>query len=160
MAEPIETLVTPPMHLAKGVWGNERTSLPIGESDIRRWVIATFWPAEPPRIYWDADYARTTRYGGIIAPPDFNPFTWPVQRARSGATVPMGRGKTGMNGGQTDTYGVPMRPGDVIRSRTRLRDWEEKVGRLGLTLYVYSEMEWHNQQDEHVRTRISIQIRY
>ena len=31
------------------------------------------------------------------------------------------RGRRGMNGGQVDTYGVPMRPGDVITARNRAR---------------------------------------
>ena len=65
-----------------------------------------------------------------------------------------------MNGGQTDTYGAPMRPGDVISARNRLVDWWEREGRLGHTLYVRSEVEWRNQRDERVRTRFSIGIRY
>lgn len=158
MAQAQETLVTQDMIDRKGVWGGERTSYPIGESDIRRWAIATYWPERPPAIYWDADYAKTTRYGGIVAPPDFNPFAWPVERPQRAATG--GRGRTGLNGGQTDTYGVPMRPGDVITARSRLKDWNEREGRMGLTLFTYTETEWRNQRDELVRTRISIGVRY
>lgn len=160
-AEP-ETLVTPDMHERKGVWGNERTSPPVAESDIRKWAIATYWPDKPPALYWDAEYAVTTRYGGIIAPPDFNPFAWPVERpARpQPAAGQGGRGRTGLNGGQTDTYGVPIRPGDVIRARTRLKEWNERQGRMGLMLYTFTETEWRNQHDELVRTRISTGIRY
>ena len=65
-----------------------------------------------------------------------------------------------MNGGQTDTYGVPMRPGDVITSRSRLRDWEERTTRLGHTLFSFSETEWHNQGGELVKRRVSTSIRY
>lgn len=166
-----ETLVTPDMIDRKGVWGGHRTSPPISESDIRKWAIATYWPEKPPPIYWDAEYARTTRHEGIIAPPDFNPFAWPVERPRpGGAAIPAAArgardGKprprlTGMNGGQTDTYGVPMRPGDRIESRTRLVDWNEREGRLGLTLYTYTETEWTNQRGELVRRRIQTGIRY
>jgi len=158
-----ETLVTQDMLDRKGVWGNERESPRIAESDIRKWAIATYWPEEPPPLYWDSDYAAGTKYAGIIAPPDFNPFAWPVQRPQrtgSTATSPSGRRLTGLHGGQTDTYGVPMRPGDVIRSRTRLKDWEERQGRMGLTLYTFTETEWRNQDDELVRVRISTGIRY
>ena len=157
-SSPTETLVTQDMIERQGVWGNERISPPIAESDIRKWAIATYWPEQPPRIYWDADYAATTRWGGIIAPSDFNPFAWPVVRPPRPAT--MGKGRTGLNGGQTDTYGVPMRPGDVIRSRSQLKEWNERQGRMGLMLYTYTETQWHNQDDELVRTRISIGIRY
>ena len=177
-ADAPDTLVTPDMEARKGVWGGERVSPPISESDIRKWAIATYWPDKPPAIYWDVDYAKTTRYEGIIAPSDFNPFAWPVERPRPNAAALAamaarrgarggadGEGArrprtTGMNGGQTDTYGQPMRPGDVIRSRTRLRDWEERDGRLGLTLYTYTETEWTNQDGELVRRRISTGIRY
>ena len=161
----VETLVTAEMEERKGVWGNERVSYPVSESDIRKWAIAVYWGETPPRLYWDAEYARGTRWGGIIAPQDFNPFAWAVP---TGAVKPAGavpgqqtrRGGNVMNGGQADTYGVPMRPGDVITSRSRLSHWEERQGRNGLTLFTYTETEWRNQDGELVKTRISTGIRY
>ena len=159
------TYVTPQMREAQGEWGEARVAPPITETDIRRWAMATFYPQQPPRVYWDAEYAASTRWGGIVAPPDFNPFAWPVERPKGGPAGlagqhPEGKPLTGMNGGQTDTYGAPMRPGDVISARSRLVDWWEREGRLGHTLYVRSETEWRNQRDEHVKTRLSISIRY
>ena len=65
-----------------------------------------------------------------------------------------------MNGGQVETFGVPIRPGDVITARTRLKDWNERTTRLGLTLFTNTETEWRNQKGEHVKTRISTGIRY
>jgi acyl dehydratase len=176
----VVSLVTPDMEERKGVWGQERRSYPVSESDIRKWAIAVYWPERPPPIFWDADYARTTRWGGIIAPQDFNPFAWPVERpmmaagmggaagagagggrrSAGGAQGAGGRRLRNMNGGQTDTYGVPMRPGDVITSRSRLRDWEERETRLGATLFVFSENEWQNQDGELVKRRVSTAIRY
>lgn len=157
--------VTDAMRAAKGQWGETRTAPPITETDIRRWAMATYYPKQPPRLYWDAAYAASTRWGGIVAPPDFNPFAWPVERPHPGppglaGERPDGKPLTGMNGGQTDTYGAPMRPGDVIAARNRLVDWWEREGRLGHTLYVRSEIEWRNQRDELVKTRLSISIRY
>jgi hypothetical protein len=163
MTSEATTYVTHEMIDAKGVWGPPRVSPPISLSDIRKWAIAVYWPEQPPRIFWDEEYARTTRYGGIIAPQDFNPFAWPIDREPEGAnrrSVVSGPGQRGMNGGQTDTYGVPMRPGDVITSRRRLRDFQENTGRLGLTLYVYNEDRWENQNGEFVKSRVSISIRY
>lgn len=157
------TLVTPDMEARKGVWGSERVSPPISESDIRKWAIAVYWPETPPPIFWDADYAATTRWGGIIAPPDFNPFAWPIVTERpekKKADRPKGPKLRGMNGGQVETYGVPMRPGDVITARSRLRDWEERDTRLGLTLFSYSELEWRNQRDELIKRRVSTAILY
>ena len=162
-----ETLITEDMLERKGVWGRERVSPPVSESDIRKWAIAVYWPKPPPPIFWDLDYARGTRWGGIIAPPDFNPFAWPVtveRPARVAAaatnTPKSGKGRRGMNGGQVETYGVPMRPGDIVTARNRLRDWDERGTRLGLTLFSYSETEWRNQGGELVKTRVSTAIRY
>ncbi|MYB42436.1 MAG: MaoC family dehydratase, partial [Chloroflexi bacterium] len=88
MSEEPETLVTEEMIEAKGVWGDEDTSHPVTESDIRKWAIATYWPDKPPPLYWDDDYARGTKWGGIIAPRDFNPFAWPVDRPGRGGGGP------------------------------------------------------------------------
>lgn len=166
MSEEPETLVTEEMIQAKGVWGEETTSHPVTESDIRKWAIATYWPDKPPPLYWDEEYARGTKWGGIIAPRDFNPFAWPVHRppgppsagARPGQTPK--KGENVLNGGQADTWFAPIRPGDVMTTRTRLSHWEERTGRLGLTLFTYTEIEWRNQDDQVVRRRISTGIRY
>ena len=158
------TLVTPDMIERKGVWGSPRISPPVSESDIRKWAIAVYWPETPPPLFWDAAYAAGTRWGSIIAPPDFNPFAWPIvtERAKPKANTdrPRGQRLRGMNGGQVETYGVPMRPGDIVTARNRLRDWEERQTRLGHTLFSYSELEWRNQDDELVKRRVSTAIQY
>ena len=64
MASGVDTLISPAMQEAKGKWGEPRVSPPIAASDIRKWAIATYWPETPPPIYWDDDYAKTTRWGG------------------------------------------------------------------------------------------------
>ena len=166
MSEELETLVTEEMIAAKGVWGAETRSHAVTESDIRKWAIATYWPEKPPPIYWDEEYARNSRWGGIIAPRDFNPFAWPVDQppgprsvgAQPGQTPK--KGENVLNGGQADTWYKPIRPGDVLTSRTRLSHWDERTGRLGLTLFSYTEVEWRDQHDELVRRRISTGIRY
>lgn len=157
--------VTEEMRAAQGTWGPTRSSYPITATDIRRWAMATYYPKQPPRIYWDEEYARSTKWQGIIAPRDFNPFAWSleksvgVQPGLSGRR-PDSKPLTGMNGGQTDTYGVPMRPGEVVTAKSRLYDWWEREGRLGHTLYVRNEIEWRNQDNELVKSRMSIGIRY
>jgi hypothetical protein len=161
----VDTLVTPEMEQQKGVWGEETVSYPVSESDIRKWAIAVYWPQPPPRLYWDPEYAKTTRWGGIVAPEDFNPFAWPIRdsEVKPAGAVPGQQARRGgnvMNGGQVDTFGVRMRPGDVITRRSRLSHWEERQGRNGLTLFSYSETEWRNQRGELVKLRVSTGIRY
>ena len=65
-----------------------------------------------------------------------------------------------MNGGQKEVYGVHIRPGDIITAKTAIVKMEEKVGKLGLTLYKYTETVWTSQRNEFVRSRISTSIVY
>lgn len=164
MAE-VESLVTESMRERQGIWAKGAQSYPVSESDIRRWAIAVYWPETPPKLYWDAEYAATTRWGGIVAPQEFNPFAWPPDRPRRASAGPVPgqapkKGENILNGGQTDTFFAAMRAGDIITSRSRLSHWEEKDGRHGLTIFEYNETEWHNQHDELVKRRISIGVRY
>jgi hypothetical protein len=161
----VDTLVTLEMLQQKGVWEAEKVSYPISESDVRKWAIASYWPETPPRLFWDPEHAKTTRWGGIVAPEDFNPFAWPVPvgKVELAGAIPGQETKPGgnvLNGGQVDTFGVRMRPGDVITSRMRLSHWEERQGRNGLTLFNYYETEWRNQKGELVKRRIATIIRY
>ncbi|BBX01002.1 hypothetical protein MMOR_19380 [Mycolicibacterium moriokaense] len=160
------SMITDRLAAAIGVWHEEGPpSFPIDRSDIRRWAIATHWPHEPPRLYWDEDYANATRWGGIIAPEDFNPFAWPVTRSDDGPTryvmpKPGEPGQRMLNGGVVFQFVQPMRPGDVIRGRWRIKDAAEREGKLGQMLYIQLERQLHNQRDELIRTRIDTVIRY
>ncbi len=159
-----ETLVTPEMEQRKNKWSEPRVSPPIALSDIRKWAIAVYWPETPPRLYWDEEYAKTTHWGGIIAPQEFNPFAWPVRRENVPSLqlgpTPGGVGTRGMNGGQVVEYHFPMRPGDVISSSNALVEWHERRTRLGLTLFSISENRWTNQKGELVKVGKSTGIRY
>ncbi|WP_068180167.1 MaoC family dehydratase N-terminal domain-containing protein [Mycobacterium sp. UM_CSW] len=161
-----DTLISDRLASVLGVWHDQGApSAPIDRSDIRRWAIATYWPQRPPRLYWDENYAQTTRWGGIVAPDDFNPFAWPIEPLDTGATKyafprPGEPGQHLLNGGVELTFGQPMRPGDVITGRWRIRDATERQGRLGLMLYVAIERELRNQYADLVRTRVDTVIRY
>ena len=48
----------------------------------------------------------------------------------------------------------------MFRSSEALVNWEEREGRLGLTLFSYREIRWTNQDDELVKSRISVGIRF
>jgi hypothetical protein len=75
---------------------------------------------------------------------------------------PMGKepGQRGLNGGSEARYGVPMRPGDVIRSGTKLVDVYEKTGRLGVMMFLINETTWTNQKGEVVKVDRKTSIRY
>ena len=138
-------------------------SPPISESDIRKWAIAVYWPETPPRQFWDAKYASRRRWGGIVAPQEFNPFAWPIERkeaTRLGGPIGKDPGQRVLNGGSEARYYAPMRPGDIIRSGTKLVDAYEKTGRLGVMMFLINETTWTNQQGEVVKVDRKTSIRY
>jgi hypothetical protein len=152
-----------------------RVSFPVAESDIRRWAIAVYYPAEPSREFWDEAYAKATRYGGIVAPEDFNPFAWmaaekeepPLEiEANNPDRTELSLGIAGpglkyqLNGGMEVDYGVRMRPGDVITSVNRLLRYSEREGRLGLMLFTTTEDTWTNADGDTVKKSRMTLIRY
>jgi len=158
-----DTYITDDIRSMLNVERDVLLSPPISESDIRKWAIAVYWPDTPPRQFWDADYARSSRWGGIVAPEEFNPFAWPIERreaTRLGGPQGKGPGQRGMNGGSEATYYTPMRPGDVIRSSTQLVDAYEKAGRLGVMMFLVNETTWTNQNGEKIKVDRKISIRY
>jgi hypothetical protein len=175
VSEPeVTTYISPAMADAVGSELSRQVSYPISESDIRKWAIALYYPESPPRLFWDADFARGSVHGGMVAPEDFNPFAWMtaepggVQGSRS--NDPQGTEKTlgleppavafQVNGGISVTYGQRMRPGDVITSITRLGGYQERTGRLGLMLFTTQDTSWTNQHGELVRQTQGTVIRY
>jgi hypothetical protein len=158
-------------------FGSERSSVPISLSDIRKWALAVYYPEVPPRLFWDEDYARATVYGGIVAPEEFNPFAWftadgavmaptfqgPIRGSGPEEAFGVAPPETTfiLNGGIQVSYGVRMRPGEVITSgQTKVVDYQERQGRLGLTLFTTTETTWTNQDGEMVKTTRGTGIRY
>jgi acyl dehydratase len=164
MAEAGAVLVTDRLRDAIGVWRPAgKPSYPVEAGAIRRWAIAVYWPEAPPRIYYDEDYARGTRWGGIVAPPEFNPFAWPVRRAVESMPyhpAPREPAPNMLNGGLVMRFGAPIRPGDVITSRQRIASAEQKVGRFGETLWIEIERKLTNQSGEWVRTMLHTIVRH
>src|SRR5262245_42696691 len=130
------------------------TALPVDANDIRRWAIATHWPEPPPAEFTDEEAAERGRWGGLVAPRDFNPFAWMSQDARREPWL-RGMGTTPgtrvLNGGQRSRYFAPIRPGDVITSVASLAGAYERKGKLGNMLFLVNETRWTNQEGSLVR---------
>jgi hypothetical protein len=158
-------------------FGSRRASVPISLSDIRKWAIAIYYPEVPPRLFWDEEYAATTPHGGVVAPEEFNPFAWftaegpviaptyegPIRGSGPESAFGVEGPETTfiLNGGMEVSYGVRMKPGDVITSsETRLLDYQERQSRLGLMLITRTETAWTNQNDQMVKVTRAIGIRY
>jgi N-terminal half of MaoC dehydratase len=168
-----KTVISDDMRNAIGRELGCSVSFPITDSDIRRWALAVYYPEDPPRLFWDAEYAAGTVHRGIVAPEEFNPFAWMTadgpQRAAADHDPDLTEKtlaidgpdlKCQLNGGMEVEYSVRMRPGDVITSVRRLAEYREREGRLGLMLFTVSEDTWTNQGDELVKISRSTLIRY
>lgn len=161
--------ITDDMRASLGRELGRKVSFPVSASDIRKWALATWYPATPPRRFWDRPEAE------LCAPDDFNPFAW-MTVPPEGQEPDLGRGgyrspeetlglpkaatTSIINGGRVATYGEPMRPGDVITSANRLTDYFEREGRLGLMLFTTTTDTWTNQRDDLVKTEVLTFIRY
>jgi hypothetical protein len=149
------TFITAEMRDAVGREITRFTSHPISRSDIRKWLISVYWPEHPPQLSTDTQ-------GNILAPEEFNPFAWSVAEG-TGSWHRVGHDPEGylrierprvratVNGSVEVEYGARMRSGDVITAISRLRDYEEREGRMGRLLFRTTEEVWTNQDDEFVK---------
>ncbi|MDX1581427.1 MAG: MaoC family dehydratase N-terminal domain-containing protein [Alphaproteobacteria bacterium] len=174
LAEPMATFITEEMRGIIGAVMRESVSYPISASDIRKWAMAVYWPQTPPRLYWDEAYARTTPFGGLVAPDDFNPFAWMTQKPAADepavAQTAFSEEELGVSPPPFKAMilseinarhsGLRMREGDVIRSTHKITDYFEREGRMGHMLYTTLSNELFNQKGDWIRTVDSVFIRY
>lgn len=135
----------------------------VGANDIARWWIATYWPERPPPSYLGRDDAERGPWGGVVAPRDFDPFAWMLNRPWGGDWLwGMGAepGKRVLNGGQRNLYFAPIRPGDVISVTRRFADVVERETKRGPMVFFTSEFRWTNQHEEPVRLGYQTTIYY
>ena len=96
-------------------------------------------------IFCDPEYAKSTKYGELIAPPTF---------LYSVYWVPLGSGAAGVHawysGGDWQCY-RPVYKGDSFSVVIAFRDFEEKKGRMagGRSIYInYTDVMYINQRNE------------
>jgi len=101
---------------------------------IRRFAIASM---ETDPIYYDEEYAKTTEYGTIIAPPNFaRTFYIPPVRPVEGDMLPI-RGR--LHATQKYEYLKPIKAGDTVYFRSTLVSAREKQGSSGWLLFLTFE---------------------
>ena len=91
-------------------------------------------------LYFDEEYAKKSRFGGIIAPPGIHSFLLAACTAHDDWMREPGT----INAGQCWFYNVPARPGDKIRLVCKALDRFIKKDRL----FVIHENVFYNQNDE------------
>ena len=133
------------------------------------------------QVYYDADYAKGTEAGGIIAPPTFaqasaqfdpNYFLRPkigqpwfgsgknptgiVREAGGGG----GGGGGGLHAEQHFEYHRHLKPGDVLTAENKPgKTWEKEGKRSGKLVFSESVTEYRDQNGELVITARSVGVR-
>ena len=89
--------------------------------------------------------ASETGNAGLVAPPTFcNIFTSGIKRP----DIKLEFGDTGFFAGQAIECLVPVRPGDTLEARGKLRDVYAKTGRSGKMVFTVWETSFTNQTGE------------
>jgi acyl dehydratase len=162
------TYITPEVKALIGVEGEPQSCWePVERSEIRRFAQAVM---DDDPIFWHDDYAKNTRYGGVVAPPLFPLF---AQRRPPGTPDPLAEAAvnpdfdgfaglltTGLppvplpqlprllNGGtEVELYQLPQL-GDRLTARAKYLDIYEKTGRSGTMVFIVIETRYTNQRDE------------
>jgi acyl dehydratase len=128
----------------------------VNEAMIRHWCEAM---EDGNPLYTDEDYARTSKYGGVIAPPQMvQAFCMPPLWPKKEMPDPQARAvqmmdEAGYNGVVATTtsqeYFKPMRPGDQLSYKIKLVSVSpEKTTRLGTGHFITSEYTYTNQNGE------------
>ena len=135
--------------------GRESTPMTV---EVEKGAIVKFAEAIGDRnpVYTDEVAARSSRYGGLIAPPTFLrsvvvgrpdiPFEVPFERL--------------LDGGSDWEYFGPVRPGDRITAVARVDDMNERNGSIGLMLISTIVVTYTNHFGQVVATQTSTSIRY
>lgn len=170
VATAAEALITDAMRGLEGRVIDTRISYPVSASDIRKWVLAVYYPEAPPEKYLGVGAA-----GGatpLVAPEEFNPFAWGSAGAKPRpADVSAGfiENQVGIeppplkfivNGGSYSEYGVPIREGDVITSENSIQNYTVKQGKRGPLLMTQTQDRWTNQAGQVVRVSGMTLVRY
>ena len=138
---PQDSIITEEMHRAIGA-ELEPVVLEVEKSHIRRFAQAI---DDPNPLWQDEEYARKTRYGGIIAPPTF----LCVVRSEAIPKLPFQHSfPRRLNGANRWELFLPVRPGDTITARPRISDIYERPSRLGTMLGLVTETTYANQRGE------------
>lgn len=123
--------------------GEPRATKPF---ELTKDIIATFaeMMGETNPLYFDEEYAKSTPYGGIVAPPSIHIL---LMFACTGTDDWM-RSPGTINASQSWHYHIPARPGDVISMQGRALDRYIRKGRM----FVIHDNIFTNQRDQVICT--------
>ncbi|RSN57903.1 FAS1-like dehydratase domain-containing protein [Actinomadura sp. WAC 06369] len=131
---------------------------PCGASDIRRWAMAMDYPNP---LHWDEEFARASRFGGLVAPQS---MAVALDYGHGAAPACVGRipGSHLIFGGEEWWfYGTPVRPGDTLFQERRFHDYKVAETKFaGPTMFSRGDTVHTNQHGALVARERSTAIRY
>lgn len=138
--------------------GGGQLSEPCHKIDIRRWVMALDY-VNP--LHWDREFARTTKFGDIIAPQSMAvalDFGHGCQPACVG-NIP---GSHLIFGGEEWWwFGTPIKPGDQLFQERRFYDYKVSETKFaGPTMFSRGDTTHRNQRGDLIAKARSTAIRY
>lgn len=114
----------------------------VDKSGIRRWADAI---GDPNPLYWDEEYAKKSRYRGMVCPPGY--LGWPTvpQRREPDTIGPFTRR---VNGGTEIEFFQPIKAGETLTVTSKIVDIRERQGgpTTGLMLFVNRETTFRNKR--------------
>ncbi len=120
-------------------------SMEVEKGHIRRFAQAI---GDDNPLYRDEEYARKSRYGGIIAPPTF-PTVFGFEGEKVMEGLKFNRARL-LHGEQEYEYFRPIMAGDTISYSTKIVNIDQKQGKSGSMDIVTTEMTGYNQKNEKV----------
>lgn len=104
---------------------------------------------ETDPAFIDEEKAKESKHGGLIAPPTFcNIFAGDIKRPDIGLEF----GDLGFHAGQAIEYKNPVRPGDTLTAKTKLKEVYPKTGRSGKMVFEVWETSFTNQRGDTAAT--------
>lgn len=115
---------------------------------------------DPDPLYCDEGYAKTTKHGGIVAPPTFFGGATGLRHLKAGDSrtmssinLPVLPGWTSVATGDDFQFFAAVRPGDTLTCREKMVGAYEKPGRSGNLIFITREKTFTNQHGRIVMIR-------
>ena len=121
----------------------------IGSFEVTRDMILDFSEStgETNPLYVDEEKAKESEYGSLIAPPTFcNIFINGISRP----DIKLEFGDIGFFAGQAIESLAPIKPGDTLDTKTKLKEVYAKTGRSGKMVFAVWETSFTNQNGDTV----------
>lgn len=164
MTQPVERVRSVEMDLSdverrvgQEVGGGELIE-PCSSTDIRRWVMAMDYPNP---IHWDGEFAKRSKFGGIVAPQSFAVAIDYGHGAQPACVGHIPGSHLIFGGEEWWHYGPRIKPGDRLTQRRWFHDYKVSDTKFaGPTLFSRGDTLHYNQHGAPVAKERSTSIRY